>query len=82
MSLITEVSGFEQNRKICSLIFGNATASQLRYLNASIELQQTTLTSCDGIIANRLKCLENYVNKNKESRLRYRYAPEKLYYYG
>ena len=36
----TEVSGFDQYKKTCSIIFGNATQSQLRYLNASIELQQ------------------------------------------
>lgn len=67
MSTVTEFSGFDQYRKTCSVIFGNATASQLKYLDASIELQQTALTSCDGIIANQLKWLENYVNKNKDS---------------
>ena len=46
MSTTEEISGFDQYRKTCSVIFGNATASQLRYLNAFIELQQTVLTSC------------------------------------
>ena len=45
----TEVSGFDQYKKTCSIIFGNATQSQLRYLNASIELQQVLLTSCDSL---------------------------------
>jgi len=45
MSTVTEFSGFDQYRKTCSVIFGNATASQLKYLDASIELQQTALTS-------------------------------------
>ena len=67
MSTVTEFSGFDQYRKTCSVIFGNATASQLKYLDASIELQQTALTSCDGIIANQLKWLENYFRKNKDS---------------
>ncbi|MGH9973261.1 MAG: hypothetical protein ACRD93_05125 [Nitrososphaeraceae archaeon] len=65
MSTVRETSGFEQYRKTCSIIFGNATASQLKYLNASIELQQTALTSCDGIISNQIKWLEDYVNNNK-----------------
>jgi len=67
MSRITEISGFDEYRKTCSIIFGNATSSQLKYLEASIQLQQTALTSCDGIIANQLKWLENYVNKNKDA---------------
>jgi hypothetical protein len=62
-------SGFNQYRKTCSIIFGNATASQLRYLNASIELQQTLLTSCDSIVANQLNWLENYVKQKKGSNL-------------
>jgi hypothetical protein len=65
MSTVRETSGFDQYRKTCSIIFGKATASQLRYLNASIELQQTALTSCDGIISNQIKWLEDYVNNNK-----------------
>ena len=62
-------SGFNQYRKTCSIIFGNATASQLRYLNASIELQQTLLTSCDSIVANQLNWFENYVKQKKGSNL-------------
>ena len=62
-------SGFNQYRKTCSIIFGNATASQLRYLNASIELQQTLLTSCDSIVANQLNWLENYVKQKEGSNL-------------
>ena len=69
MSAITENSGFDEYRKTCSLIFGNATSSQLKYLQSSIQLQQVALTSCDGIIANQLKWLQNYVNKNKDTTL-------------
>jgi hypothetical protein len=69
MSTTTEISGFDEYRKTCSVLFGNATASQFKYLEASIQLQQTALTSCDGIIANQLNWIENYVNKNKDSSL-------------
>jgi FlaG/FlaF family flagellin (archaellin) len=69
MSTRTEINGFDEYRKTCSVIFGNATSSQLKYLEASIQLQQTALTSCDGIIANQLKWLQNYVNKNKDTTL-------------
>lgn len=68
MSTTEEISGFDQYRNTCSVIFGNATASQLRYLNAFIELQQRVLTSCDGTISNQLKWLQNYVEKNKDHR--------------
>jgi hypothetical protein len=69
MSKITEINGFDEYRKTCSVIFGNATSSQLKYLEASIQLQQTAFTSCDGIIANQLKWLQNYVIKNKDTTL-------------
>ena|SRR5213594_3389195 len=69
MSTTTEISGFDEYRKTCSVLFGSATASQLKYLEASIQLQQTALTSCDGIIANQLNWIQNYVNKNKDSSL-------------
>lgn len=69
MSWAKETSGFDQYRKTCSIIFGNATASQLKYIEASMQLQQTAFTSCDSIIANQLKWIENYVNKNNYSNL-------------
>jgi hypothetical protein len=67
MSAATETSGLDQYRKTCSVIFGNATASQLKYIEATMQLQQTAFTSCDGIVANQLKWIENYVNKNNYS---------------
>lgn len=69
MSWAKESSGFDQYRKTCSIIFGNATASQLKYIEASMQLQQTAFTSCDSIVANQLKWIENYVNKNNYSNL-------------
>lgn len=67
MTAETEISGFDEYRKTCSIIFGNATASQLKYLEAFIQLQQTALTSCDGIVSNQLKWIENYVHRNKDN---------------
>jgi hypothetical protein len=60
---------FDEYRKTCSIIFGNATASQLRFLSASIDLQQSLLTSCDGLVANQLNWLQNYTKENKGSNL-------------
>ena len=48
-------------------MFGKASASQLQYLSASIELQQSLLTSCDSIITNQLNWLEKYVKENNAS---------------
>ena len=58
---------YDEYRKTCSIIFGKANASQIQYLSASIELQQTLLTSCDSIIANQLNWLEKYVKENNAS---------------
>jgi len=60
---------YDEYRKTCSIIFGKATASQLQYLSASIELQQMLLTSCDSIVANQLNWLEKYVRENNASNL-------------
>jgi hypothetical protein len=67
--MATEISGLDEYRKACFVIFGNATASQLKFLEASMQLQQTAFTSCDGIVANQLKWIENYLNKNKDNSL-------------
>ncbi len=69
MSMATEISGLDEYRKNCSVIFGNATASQLKFLEACMQLQQTAFTSCDGIISNQLKWIENYLDKNKDNSL-------------
>jgi hypothetical protein len=58
---------YDEYRKTCSIIFGKATASQLQYLSASIELQQMLLTSCDSIVANQLNWFEKYVEENNAS---------------
>jgi hypothetical protein len=67
--MAADISGFNDYRKTCSVIFGNATASQLKYIEASLQLQQTAFTSCDGIVANQLKWIEKYLNKNNYNNL-------------
>ena len=69
MSGVKETSGLDQYRGTCSVIFGNATASQLKYIEATMQLQQTAFTSCDGVVANQLKWIENYVSKNNYNNL-------------
>ena len=69
MAWLKERSGFDQYRNTCSIIFGNATASQLKYIEASMQFQQTAFTSCDGIVANQLGWIENYVNNNNYSNI-------------
>ena len=58
---------YDEYRKTCSIIFGKATASQLQYLSASIELQQMLLTSCDSVVASQLNWLEKSVKENNAS---------------
>lgn len=55
---------FEQYRKTCSIIFGRVSSSQLRYLQASIEIQQSLLTSCDSTIAKQVTWFEEYAKKS------------------
>ena len=69
MAWLKERSGFDQYRNTCSIIFGNATASQLKYIEASMQFQQTAFTSCDGIVDNQLRWIENYVNNNNYSNI-------------
>ena len=75
----TVEGGFDQYKKTCSILFGTATQSQLRYLNASIELQQVQLTSCDSLVANQLKWIEDYVRENRGGELAYRIVSEDLH---
>src|SRR5919109_2262542 len=67
ISMINDSSGindaFEQYRKTCSIIFGKVSSSQLRYLQASIEVQQSLLTSCDSTIAKQITWFEEYTKK-------------------
>jgi hypothetical protein len=49
----------EQYKRTCSVIFGKTSSSQIRYLQASIDVQQSLLNSCDSTIAKQLDWLED-----------------------
>lgn len=58
----------EEYRRTCSIIFGKASHSQMRYLQALAELQQSLLNSCDSLLANQTRWLEdNLPRQNNNS---------------
>ena len=57
----------EQYRRTCSIIFGRTSSSQLRYLQSSIDVQQSLLTSCDSTIAKQIAWLEDFAKKNNNN---------------
>jgi hypothetical protein len=75
ISMINDSSGindaFEQYRKTCSIIFGRVSSSQLRYLQASMEIQQSLLTSCDSTIAKQITWFEVYAKKRNNKSKNY-----------
>lgn len=56
----------EDYRKTCSLIFGKASHSQMRYLQASVELQQSLLNSCDSLLSKQTRWLEDNLSQRNE----------------
>ena len=58
----------EQYRRTCSIIFGRTSSSQLRYLQSSIDVQQSLLTSCDSTIATQIAWLEDFAKKKINSK--------------
>ena len=55
-------------KRTCSVIFGKASHSQMRYLQASVELQQSLLNSCDSLLARQTRWLEdNLFQRNGNS---------------
>jgi hypothetical protein len=56
----------EQYRRTCSIIFGK-TSSSLRYLQASIDVQQSLLTSCDSTIAKQMDWLDNFARRKNNN---------------
>jgi hypothetical protein len=58
----------EQYRRTCSIIFGRTSGSQLRYLQSSIDVQQSLLTSCDSTIAKQISWLEDYEKKKNNNK--------------
>lgn len=57
----------EQYRRTCSIIFGRSSSSQLRYLQSSIDVQQSLLTSCDSTIAKQIAWLEDFAKKKNNN---------------
>jgi hypothetical protein len=53
----------EEYKKTCSIIFGKASHSQMRYLQASVELQQSLLNSCDSLLAKQTSWLEDNLSQ-------------------
>jgi hypothetical protein len=58
----------EQYRRTCSIIFGRTSSSQLKYLQSSIDVQQSLLTSCDSTIAKQLAWLEDFAKKKNNNK--------------
>ena len=59
----TDKAILEEYKKTCSIIFGKASHSQMRYLQASIELQQSLLNSCDSLLAKQSGWLEDNLSE-------------------
>ena len=58
----------EEYKKTCSIIFGKASLSQMKYLQASVELQQSLLNACDSLLAKQTQWLEdNLFQRSDES---------------
>lgn len=58
----------EQYRRTCSIIFGRTSSSQLRYLQSSIDAQQSLLTSYDSTIAKQIAWLEDFAKKKNNNK--------------
>jgi hypothetical protein len=57
----------EQYKRTCSIIFGKTSSSQIRYLQASIDVQQSLLTSCDSTIAKQMDWLEDFARRKNNN---------------
>jgi hypothetical protein len=53
----------EEYKRTCSIIFGKASHSQMKYLQASVELQQSLLNSCDSLLARQTRWLEDNLSQ-------------------
>ena len=62
----TDKAILEEYKKTCSLIFGKTSHSQMRYLQASVELQQSLLNSCDSLLAKQTRWLEVNLSQRNE----------------
>jgi hypothetical protein len=59
----TDRAVLEEYKKTCSIIFGKASHSQMRYLQASVELQQSLLNSCDSLLAQQTRWFEENLSQ-------------------
>jgi hypothetical protein len=62
----TDKEILEEYKKTCSIIFGKASHSQMRYLQATVELQHSLLNSCDSLLVNQTRWLENTLAQRNE----------------
>jgi hypothetical protein len=65
LEVTAEKGQFEEYRKTCSKVFGNASQSQLRYLQAFSDLQQVMWTSCESIVVKQISAMEEYSKSNQ-----------------
>ncbi|HZD33760.1 MAG TPA: hypothetical protein VE130_01030 [Nitrososphaeraceae archaeon] len=64
----TDKAILEEYKRTCSIIFGKASHSQMKYLQASVELQQSLLNSCDSLLAKQTRWVEDsLLKRNGES---------------
>jgi hypothetical protein len=59
----TDKEILDEYRMTCSIIFGKTSHSQMRFLQASIELQQSLLNSCDSLLAKQTNWLEDNLSR-------------------
>lgn len=64
---IEEKKQLEDYRKTCSTVFGKASQSQLKYLQAFSDLQQAMWTSCESIVVKQISALEEYSKSNHDA---------------
>jgi hypothetical protein len=63
----TDKEILDEYRRTCSIIFGKTSHSQMRFLQASIELQQSLLNSCDSLLAKQTNWLEDNLLENNST---------------
>lgn len=58
---------FDNYKKTCSTVFGKASQSQLRYIQALSDLQQAMWTSCESLVAKQIAAIEEYSKTDGDS---------------
>jgi hypothetical protein len=62
----------EKYRRTCSIIFGKTSSSQIRYLQASIDVQQSLLISCDSTIAKQMDWLDDFARRKNNNNYKFK----------